>query len=319
MRAVTLPVYGGPEVLLLADVPDPVAGPGEVLVDVVATAVNRADLLQRRGFYHPPPGASPYPGLECSGVVSALGEGVTGWRVGDEVCALLAGGGYAERVAVPVGQLMPVPAGVSVIEAAALPEVACTVWSNVFQVAALQPGERLLVHGGTSGIGTHAIQVAHALGAHVTVTVGSAHKEERARALGADEAVLYKEADWLAAGPFDVILDNMGAAYLPRNVEALAVGGRLVVIGLQGGVNGDLPLDVLMQRRGSVHATSLRARPLGEKAAICRAVVAHVWPMVAEGRVRPVIDRVLPLAQVGEAHTVLESSAHVGKVLLAVP
>jgi len=318
MRAVTLPSFGDVEVLTLADVPDPVAGPGEVVVDVAASAVNRADLLQRRGFYDPPPGASPYPGLECSGRISALGPGVTGWSVGDEVCALLAGGGYAERVAVPEGQLMAVPAGVSLVEAAALPEVACTVWSNLVQVAGLVAGEHLLVHGGTSGIGTHAIQVAKALGATVTVTVGSVRKEERARELGADHAVLYKEADWLAEGPYDVILDNMGAAYLPRNVQALAVGGRLVVIGLQGGVNGDLPLNVLLKKRGSVHATSLRARPLEEKAAICAAVVEHVWPMVADGRVRPVIDRVLALEQVAEAHTVLESSEHVGKVLLQV-
>jgi len=318
MRAVTLPSFGDVEVLTLADVPDVVAGQGEVLVDVAATAVNRADLLQRRGFYEPPPGASPYPGLECSGTISALGPGVTGWSVGDEVCALLAGGGYAERVAVPVGQLMPVPQGVSLVEAAALPEVACTVWSNLVQVARLASGEHLLVHGGTSGIGTHAIQVAKALGATVTVTVGSVRKEERARELGADHAVLYKEADWLAEGPYDVILDNMGAAYLPRNVQALAVGGRLVVIGLQGGVNGDLPLNVLLQKRASVHATSLRSRPPEEKAGICAAVVEHVWPMVAAGTVKPVVDRVLPLEQVAEAHTVLESSEHVGKVLLTV-
>jgi len=318
MQAVTLPSYGGPEVLTLAEVPAPVAGPDEVLLDVVATAVNRADLLQRMGFYDPPPGASPYPGLECSGVVRALGEGVTGWSVGDEVCALLAGGGYAEQVAVPVGQLMPVPAGVSLRDAAALPEVACTVWSNVFQVGGLRAGERLLVHGGTSGIGTHAIQVAHALGAQVTVTVGTAAKAARARELGADHAVLYKEEDFVAAGPFDVILDNMGAAYLGRNVDVLAVGGRLVVIGLQGGLKAELDLGALLAKRASVHATSLRARPLEEKAAICAATVEHVWPLVSDGRVRPVVDRVLPLAEVAEAHRVVASSEHVGKVLLSV-
>lgn len=318
MRAVTLPSYGDVEALTLAEVPDPVPGPGEVVLDVTATAVNRADLLQRRGFYEPPPGASPYPGLECSGTVRALGDGVTGWQVGDEVCALLAGGGYAEQVAVPAGQLMPVPAGLSLLDAAALPEVACTVWSNLVGVAGLRAGEHLLVHGGTSGIGTHAIQVAKALGATVTVTVGSPAKEQRARELGADHAVLYKEADWLAEGPYDVILDNMGAAYLTRNVQALATNGRLVVIGLQGGVNGDLPLNVLLQKRASVHATSLRARPLAEKAAICADVVQHVWPLLASGAVRPVVDRVLPLDQVAEAHTVLESSTHVGKVLLQV-
>jgi putative PIG3 family NAD(P)H quinone oxidoreductase len=318
MRAVTLPSFGGPEALVLADVDDPVPAPGEVVVDVAATAVNRADLLQRMGFYNPPPGASPYPGLECSGTVRSVGEGVTGWSVGDPVCALLGGGGYAEQVAVPAGQLMRVPDGVSLLEAAALPEVACTVWSNVFQLAALQPGERLLVHGGTSGIGTHATQLAHALGAQVTVTVGSAAKAERALELGADRAVLYKDEDFVEAGPFDVVLDNMGAAYLDRNVQALATNGRLVVIGLQGGVKGELNLGALLAKRGAVHATSLRARPTEEKAAICQAVQEQVWPLVASGAVRPVVDRVLPLADVAEAHRVVESSVHVGKVVLAV-
>jgi putative PIG3 family NAD(P)H quinone oxidoreductase len=284
----------------------------------VASAVNRADLLQRMGFYNPPAGVSPYPGLECSGVVRALGEGVTGWAVGDACCALLAGGGYAEQVAVPAGQLLRVPDGVSLVEAAALPEVACTVWSNVFQLAALRPGERLLVHGGTSGIGTHATQLASALGSEVTVTVGSAQKAERALALGATRAVLYKEEDFVDAGPFDVILDNMGAAYLARNVDALSTGGRLVVIGLQGGVKGELNLGALLAKRATVHATSLRARPVDEKAAIVAAVREHVWPLVALGSVRPVVDRVLPLADVAEAHRVVEASEHVGKVLLQV-
>jgi putative PIG3 family NAD(P)H quinone oxidoreductase len=319
MQAVTLPSYGGPEVLTLAQVPDPVPGPGEVLVDVAATAVNRADLLQRQGFYNPPPGASPYPGLECSGVISALGTGVAGWAVGDQVCALLSGGGYAEKVAVPVGQLLPVPDGVSLVEAAALPEVTCTVWSNVFQLATLQPGERLLVHGGTSGIGTMAIQLAARHGAEVVVTVGSAEKAARALELGASKAVLYKEYDFVAeVGAADVILDNMGASYLPRNVEALATGGRLVTIGMQGGVKGELNLAMLMAKRAAVHATSLRARPLEEKAAIVAAVLAGVWPAIANGEVRPIIDRVLPLRDVAEAHRLVESSAHIGKVLLAV-
>ena len=265
MRAVTLPSFGGPESLVLATVPDPVAGPSEVLVAVTATAVNRADLLQRQGFYAPPAGASPYPGLECSGRIVALGDGVVGWAVGDEVCALLAGGGYAELVAVPVGQLLPVPTRVSLIEAAALPEVACTVWSNVFQLAALQPGELLLVHGGTSGIGTMAIQLAARFGARVVVTVGSATKAQRARELGAERAVRYRDEDFVevvrSLGGADVILDNMGAAYLDRNVQALATGGRLVVIGLQGGVKAELDLAVLLGKRAAVHATSLRARP----------------------------------------------------------
>jgi putative PIG3 family NAD(P)H quinone oxidoreductase len=318
MQAVTLPSFGGPEVLTLADVPDPVAGPGEVLVDVTATAVNRADLLQRQGFYNPPPGASPYPGLECSGVIGALGEGIAGWAVGDEVCALLSGGGYAEKVAVPVGQLLPIPSGVSLLEAAALPEVACTVWSNVFQLAALQPGETLLVHGGTSGIGTFATQLASRHGAVVTVTVGSAAKAARALELGASKAVLYKEEDFVASGPYDVILDNMGAKYLARNVEALATNGRLVVIGMQGGVSAELNLGMLMSKRAAVHATSLRARPAAEKAAVVSAVLAGVWPVIAAGEVKPVIDRVLPLAQVADAHRLLEESSHVGKVLLQV-
>ena len=325
MRAITLPSYGGPEVLTLAEVPDPVAGPGEVVIDVTATAVNRADLLQRKGFYHPPTGASPYPGLECSGTVSALGEGVAGWSVGDEVCALLSGGGYAERVAVPAGQLLPVPGGVSLLEAAALPEVACTVWSNVFQLAGLRPGEVLLVHGGTSGIGTFAIQLAQRHGAKVFCTVGSPEKAARAEALGAQKAFLYNEVDFVEqvrahtdGHGADVVLDNMGAAYLARNVDVLATGGRLVVIGLQGGAKAELDLGALLVKRASVHATSLRARPPAQKAGIVQAVLAGVWPAIEAGEVRPVIDRVLPLEQVADAHRLLEESAHIGKVVLAV-
>lgn len=323
MRAVTLPSYGDVDVLTLADVPDPTPGPGEVLVDVVATAVNRADLLQRRGFYEPPPGASRYPGLECSGRIAALGEGVSGWSVGDEVCALLSGGGYAEKVAVPAGQLLPVPRGISLVDAAALPEVACTVWANVFMLAGLRPGEVLLVHGGTSGIGTMTIQLATRHGARVLCTVGTDEKAQRATDLGAELAINYRTADFVeavrdATGGADVVLDNMGGAYLSRNVDVLRTGGRLVVIGLQGGVKGELDLGALLAKRGSVHATSLRARPVEEKAAIVAAVRAHVWPAVEAGEVRPVIDRVLPLDRVAEAHAVLEASTHVGKVVLRV-
>jgi putative PIG3 family NAD(P)H quinone oxidoreductase len=323
MRAVTLPSYGDASVLTLADVEDPVAGPGEVLLDVVATAVNRADLLQRMGFYEPPPGASRYPGLECSGRIAALGEGVTNWSVGDEVCALLSGGGYASKVAVPAGQLLPIPAGVSLVEAAALPEVACTVWSNVFMLAVLRPGEVFLVHGGTSGIGTMAIQLAIRHGARVLCTVGSSEKASAAEDLGAERAIRYRDEDFVevvrdVAGGADVILDNMGAAYLPRNVKALRTGGRLVVIGLQGGVKGELDLAALLGKRAAVHATSLRARPVEEKAAIVAAVREGVWPAVESGEVRPVVDRVLPLEQVREAHEVLEASTHVGKVVLQV-
>jgi putative PIG3 family NAD(P)H quinone oxidoreductase len=323
VRAVTLPSYGGPEVLTVADVPDPELQPGEVLVDVVATAVNRADLLQRMGFYEPPPGASRFPGLECSGRIAALGADVAGWQVGDEVCALLSGGGYAERVAVPAGQLLPAPAGLSLVEAAGLPEVACTVWSNVFQLAALQPGELLLVHGGTSGIGTMAIQLAVRHGARVLCTVGSPEKAARAEELGAERAVRYRDEDFVEVvrsltrgGGADVVLDNMGAKYLARNVSALATGGRLVVIGLQGGTKGELDLAALLGKRASVHATSLRARPLDEKAAIVEAVLAAVWPAVEAGEVRPVVDTVLPLEQVADAHRLMEGSTHVGKILL---
>lgn len=322
MKAITIPSPGGPDALVLAEVDDPVAGPGEVLVEVAATAVNRADLMQRMGHYPPPPGAPPYPGLECSGTIAALGEGVAGWAIGDRVCALLAGGGYAERVAVPAAQLLPVPAGLTLVQAAALPEVACTVWSNVFMRAQLQPGELLLVHGGASGIGTMAVQLGARYGARVFTTVGSAQKATRVRELGAERAVLYRDEDFVAvlreAGGADVILDVMGASYLARNVAALADGGRLVVIGLQGGAKAELDLGALLAKRGSVHATALRSRSAAQKATIVQAVLAGVWPAVEAGEVRPVVDRVLPLADAGEAHRVVEASEHVGKVVLQV-
>mgnify|MGYP003377212010 FL=1 len=325
MLAITVPTPGGPEALVLAEVPDPTLAPDEVLLDVVAAGVNRADLLQRQGHYPPPPGAPAYPGLECSGRVAAVGADVTGWAVGDQACALLSGGGYAARVAVPAGQLLPVPAGVSLVDAAALPEVACTVWSNVFMTAALAPGEWLLVHGGSSGIGTMAIQLAHALGAHVAVTAGSAQKLEACRSLGAEVLVSYRDADFVevvraatGGAGVDVILDNMGAKYLARNVDALAANGRLVVIGLQGGTRAELDLGVLLRKRASVAATSLRARPADQKAAIVAAVCEHVWPLVASGAVRPIVHARMPLAQAADAHRLLESSTHIGKVLLTV-
>ncbi|MFE0508991.1 NAD(P)H-quinone oxidoreductase [Streptomyces sp. NPDC058964] len=326
MHAITIPEPGGPEALVWDEVPDPVPGEGEVLVEVVASAVNRADILQRQGFYNPPPGASPYPGLECSGRIVALGSGVAGWAVGDEVCALLAGGGYAEKVAVPAGQLLPVPEGVDLKQAAALPEVVCTVWSNVFMVSHLRPGETLLVHGGSSGIGTMAIQLAKAVGAKIAVTAGTREKLDRCAELGADVLINYKDQDFVAevkkatdgAGA-DVILDNMGAKYLDRNVQTLAVNGRLAIIGLQGGAKGELNIGALLNKRAAVSATSLRARPLAEKAAIVAAVREHVWPLVAAGHVRPVVDRELPMAEAAEAHRVVEASGHVGKVLLIAP
>ncbi|MER5541658.1 NAD(P)H-quinone oxidoreductase [Streptomyces sp. NPDC002589] len=326
MHAITIPEPGGPEALVWAEVPDPVPGEGEVLVEVVASAVNRADILQRQGFYNPPPGASPYPGLECSGRIAALGPGVSGWAVGDEVCALLSGGGYAEKVVVPAGQLLPVPEGVDLTQAAALPEVVCTVWSNVFMIAHLRPGETLLVHGGSSGIGTMAIQLAKAVGAKVAVTAGTKEKLERCAELGADILINYREQDFVAevkAGTggdgADVILDNMGAKYLERNVQALAVSGRLAIIGMQGGVKGELNIGTLLGKRAAISATSLRARPLSEKAAIVAAVREHVWPLLAGGHVRPVVDRELPMAEAAEGHRVVEASGHVGKVLLVTP
>ncbi|MYR85835.1 zinc-binding dehydrogenase [Streptomyces sp. SID685] len=326
MHAITIPEPGGPEALVWDEVPDPVAGEGEVLVEVVASAVNRADVLQRQGFYNPPPGASPYPGLECSGRIAAIGPGVSGWTVGDEVCALLAGGGYAQKVVVPAGQLLPVPEGVDLVQAAALPEVACTVWSNVFMISHLRPGETLLVHGGSSGIGTMAIQLAKAVGAKVAVTAGTKEKLERCAELGADILINYREQDFVAeveeatgcAGA-DVILDNMGAKYLDRNVRALAINGRLAIIGLQGGAKGELNIGALLHKRAAVTATSLRARPVEEKTAIVAAVREHVWPLLAAGRVRPVVDRELPMAQAAEAHRVVEESGHIGKVLLVAP
>ncbi|UQX01958.1 NAD(P)H-quinone oxidoreductase [Streptomyces sp. RerS4] len=323
MHAITIERPGGPEALVWAEVPDPVAGEGEVLVEVAASAVNRADVLQRQGFYDPPPGASRYPGLECSGRIVAVGPGVSGWAVGDEVCALLAGGGYAERVAVPAGQVLPVPAGVDLVAAAALPEVVATVWSNVFMVAGLRPGETLLVHGGASGIGTMAIQLGKAVGARVAVTAGGREKLARCAELGADILIDYREQDFVeelraatdGAGA-DVILDIMGAKYLTRNVDALAVNGRLAIIGLQGGVKAELNLAALLAKRAAITATSLRARPPEEKAAIVAAVREHVWPLITTGRIHPVIHATHPLRDAAAAHRVLESGTHVGKLLL---
>ena len=323
MKAIVFSAPGGPEVLTWSEVPDPVPGDGQVLVEVAAAAVNRADLLQRQGYYNPPPGSSEILGLECSGRIAALGPGVSGWAVGDEVCALLTGGGYAQKVAVPAGQLLPVPKGVDLVTAAGLPETVCTVWSNVFMAAGLQPGEILLVHGGASGIGTTAIQLAKALGAKVLVTVGSKEKAERCVELGADAAIDYRTEDFVErvheltdGHGADVILDIMGASYLARNVDALAVSGRLVNIGMQGGSKAELDLGKLMRKRAAVLATTLRARPAAEKAAIVAAVREHVWPLLASGGLRVVVDRLVPLPEAAEAHRVVEASDHVGKVLL---
>lgn len=306
--------------LLWREVPDPVAGHDEVVVDVTAAAVNRADVSQRQGFYPPPPGASEYPGLECAGVISAVGAGVTGHHVGERVTALLAGGGYAEKVAVPAGQLLPVPTGLALQEAAALPEVACTVWSNVVDRDRLRKGETLLVHGGGSGIGTFAIQLGKALGATV-VTTARAPKHEALRALGADLVIDYTEDDFVAAtkdfaGGADVILDIIGAKYLAKNVDVLAPNGRITVIGFQGGRTVELDLGQLMAKRASLSSTSLRARPLADKARIVAGVRRAVWPLVEAGAIRPIIHTSMPLAEAAKAHELMESSDHLGKIVL---
>lgn len=323
MRAAVAETFGDPEVLQVTSVPDPIVGIADVLIEVAATAVNRADTLQRRGYYPPPPGVSDIIGLECSGTVVAVGELVERWKIGDAVCALLAGGGYGSLVAVPAEQVMPVPAGVDLIAAAALPEVACTVWSNVFMEAQLEAGETLLVHGGAGGIGTFAIQLAHALGHRVFTTAGSRDKLDVCTSLGADVAVSYLDQDFVdvlraatSGVGVDVILDNMGASYLARNVDLLATGGRLAIIGMQGGTRAELNIGRLLQKRARVIATSLRPRSAADKGTICREVENRVWPLVAAGSIRPVIHSVLPIEQAADAHRLVEASGHVGKVLL---
>lgn len=319
MHAIVISEPGGPEVLHWQEVPDPHPGAGEVLIEVAAAGVNRADLMQRQGFYPPPPGAPPYPGLECSGRIIEVGAQVTDWHAGDAVCALLAGGGYAERVVVPAPQVLPVPNGISLTAAAALPEVACTVYSNVFQIAGLTRGETLLVHGGASGIGTMAIQLGKAFGARVVCTAGNERKLQRCRELGADLAINYRDEDFVAAlggNGANVILDIMGASYLRRNIAALAADGRLAIIGLQGGATAELELGALLSKRGRISATTLRSRPPAQKGDIVTAVTANVWPLVSDGTVAPVIDRELPMRDAAAAHQLMESGAHIGKILL---
>jgi putative PIG3 family NAD(P)H quinone oxidoreductase len=323
MRAVVITEPGAPEVMRWLEVPDPVPGPGDVVIEVAASGVNRADLMQRQGHYPPPEGAPPYLGLECSGRVIAVGDDVTAWRPGDEVCALLSGGGYAEQVAVPAGQLLPVPEKTDLAHAAAYPETVCTVYANVFGVAGLTSGETLLVHGGSSGIGTMAIQLGKAFGARVACTAGSAQKLARCRELGADVTINYRDEDFVAAlrdatdgAGADVILDIMGASYLARNLAALATNGRLVIIGRQGGSKAEIDLGVLQGKRASLYATTLRARPAREKAAVVAAVRDHVWPLIDAGKIVAVIDRELPMSQAAQAHRAMAASEHIGKILL---
>ena len=326
MHAITIRQPGGPEVLEWAEAPDPTPQPGEVLLDVAATAVNRADLLQRQGFYPPPKGASEILGLECSGTIAALGDNVQGWQIGDQVCALLAGGGYAEKVAVPAEQLLPLPKNVNLVEAAGLPEVVCTVWSTVVQTAGLSTGDVLLVHGGAGGIGTCAIQIGKALGVTVAVTAGSQERLDKCRELGADITINYKTQDFVEevrkatdGHGADVVLDNMGASYLARNVDVLAMDGRVVNIGMQGGAKGDLNIGALMAKRGGILSAGLRARPVtgkGSKAEIIADVRERLWPLVEAGKVQPIIGRTLPMSQAAEAHRALEASDVFGKVVL---
>src|ERR1700733_13800895 len=322
MRAI---VAESAEKLLWQEVPDVSAGPGEVLIKVAAAGVNRADVLQAAGKYPPPPGASEIIGMEGAGVISEigaeLGSDVTRWSVGQEVCALLSGGGYAEYVAVPAVQVMPIPAGVDLVDAAALPEVACTVWSNLVLTAHLSEGQLLLMHGGASGIGSHAIQVARVLGARVAVTAGSAAKLETCRDLGAQITINYRDEDFVArlkeeTDGADVIFDIMGASYLDRNIDALASDGQLVIIGMQGGVMGELNLGKLLSKRARVIGTTLRGRPVSgpsSKGEIVAAVTTSVWPMISDGKIRPMIGARMPIQQAAEAHRQLVAGKVHGK------
>lgn len=325
MRAV---VVVSPDQLTWSDVPDVRPAEGEVLIKVSAAGVNRADLLQAAGHYPPPPGASDILGMEVSGTIAELGAGVSKWSLGQQVCALLASGGYAEYVATPAAQVMPIPDGVEIAEAAGLPEAACTVWSTLVMTAGLSAGDTVLIHGGASGIGTHAIQVARELGAKVATTAGSATKLEFSRELGADIAINYRDEDFVArirdetdTGGANVILDIVGAAYLDRNIDVLAADGRLVVIGFQGGIKAELNLGKLLGKRGHVIATALRSRPVdgpAGKGRIVEQVIANVWQMIAAGRVRPVIGAVFSIQEAGAAHKLLASGDVIGKVVLRV-
>lgn len=323
MRAVEISEYGGPEVLRVVTRPVPRPGHGEVLIRVAAAGVNRGDCVQRIGFYPPPKGASDLPGLEVSGTIAAIGPGVTGWQLGDEVCALLAGGGYAEYAAVDAGSVLPRPAGVPLVEAAALPETVMTVWTNVFEDAGLAPGETFLVHGGSSGIGVTAIQLAETLGARVLATAGSAEKCRRCEELGATRAINYRTEDFVGVVKevtgglgADVILDMVGGDYVARNIAAAARGGRIVNIAFMQGSKVEVDLLPVMLRRLTLRGSTLRARDILEKTRLTQAVRRHVWPLVEAGRVKPVIDRVFSFEEAPAAHRRMEEGGHIGKILL---
>ena len=322
MRAVVIRAPGGPEVLEPATRPVPRPGPGEVVIRLRHAGVNRPDVLQRSGLYSPPPGASDLPGLEGAGEVAALGAGVTGWRVGEPVCALLPGGGYAEYAAVPAPHCLPVPEGLSLREAACLPETCFTVWSNLVMRGRLAPGERLLIHGGSSGIGTTAIQIARALGVRVLVTAGSRAKCEACERLGAERAIDYREEDFVeivrAMGGADVILDMVGGGYIPRNLDALADDGRLVQIAFLAGPKAEVNFAPLMTRRLTITGSTLRPQSVVAKTRIAAELREHVWPMVASGALAPVIDAGFALEDAGLAHARMEGSEHIGKIVLDV-
>ncbi|KAJ8761360.1 hypothetical protein K2173_001489 [Erythroxylum novogranatense] len=323
MKAVVITKPGGPEVLQVQDVEVPQIKDDEVLINVVATALNRADTLQRKGSYPPPKGASVYPGLECSGIVEAVGDKVSRWKVGDQVCALLSGGGYAEKVVVPAGQVLPIPAGVSLKDAAAFPEVACTVWSTVFMTSKLSAGETFLVHGGSSGIGTFAIQIAKYQGARVFVTAGTEEKLAVCKDLGADICINYKTEDFVTrvkeetgGKGVDCILDCVGASYLQRNLDSLNIDGRLFIIGFMSGAVTEINLGSVFAKRLTVQAAGLRTRSPENKAQIVHEVEKIVWPAIAAGKVKPVIYKCFSFSDAAEAHRLMESSQHVGKIIL---
>jgi putative PIG3 family NAD(P)H quinone oxidoreductase len=323
MTAFVAPTPGGPAALTRVERPVPRPGPGEVLIKTAAAGLNGADLSQRLGRYDMPPGATDILGLEVAGTIAAVGDGVTTWKPGDQVCALLIGGGYAEYVAAPAAQCLPVPRGVSLVESAALPEVAITVWLNLFELAALRPGERLLVHGGASGIGTMAIQLAYALGSRVYATAGSPEKCARCVALGARRAIDYKREDFAAVvmqetqgAGVDVILEMIGGDYLGRDMNALAFGGRVAIIALKAGSKPAFDFSMFQKRDAKMMGSRLRPRPPAEKARLVAAVRKAVWPLIEDGRVKPVVDRTFALGDAVQAHAYMESGAHVGKILL---
>jgi len=323
MKAVEISQFGPPEVLKVVERPDPSPAAGEILIDVAAAGINRPDVIQRLGKYPPPPGASDIPGLEVAGLVAALGEGVQGWSIGDPICALVAGGGYAERAAVPQEQCLPIPKGLTAIQAAGIPETFFTVWTNVFQRGKLKAGETILIHGGTSGIGTTAIQLAKAFGARVFATAGSDEKCEAVRKLGAEEAFNYRTVDWVAEGKrvtdgrgVNVVLDIVGGDYIARNLDLLSLEGRLLQISFLKSPRAELDFSVMMRKRLWITGSTLRPRTPEEKGVIARDLLAQVWPLLEKGTVAPVIHKVFPFAEAAAAHRLMEESTHIGKLII---